>query len=381
MTLDELRVEIDAADDEIAPLLARRMGLAAQVAAAKRENGMPVSQPAREKAVLARLGAGLEPQYVPALETVYSAIFRASREYQQGLLRVNEDSSLRRKIAEGAARGQAGFPESAAVACQGIAGAYAHQAALRIFKEPDVMFLRTFDTVFRAVERGQCRYGVLPIENSSYGSVATVFDLLHRYRCKIVRAARLPITHCLLSRAGSLDDVREICTHEQALGQCGGFLETLGDRVTVTVCENTAVAARTVAESGRDDLAAISSEECASLYGLGVLQRGVQNEAHNETRFICIARQAEIYPGANKSSVLLTLQHRPGSLAEMLQLVAARGVNLTKLESRPIPGSNFDFMFYLDMECDASQPGTADFLEALERHSEEFSFLGSYTEE
>ena len=133
------------------------------------------------------------------------------------------------------------------------------------------------------------------------------------------------------------------------------------------------------AESGRRDVAAISSQECAALYGLGVLGRGIQNEPHNETRFICIARQAEIYPGANKSSVLLTLQHRPGSLAEMLQLVAAQGVNLTKLESRPIPGSNFDFLFYLDMECDASQPDTAGFLEEMAGRSEQFSFLGSYT--
>jgi len=380
MTLDELRAEIDGIDDEIAPLLVRRMALAAQVAAVKRETGAPVLQPAREKAVLARIGAGTEAQYIPALEAVYEAVFRASREYQRGLLATQGDSPLRQECAEAAALGAGGFPESAAVACQGIEGAYSQLAAQRIFRAPEVLFLRTFDAVFRAVVLGQCRYGVLPIENSSFGSVTPVFDLLKRHRCRIVRAARLPIAHCLLSRAGALEEVREIYTHEQALGQCSKFLEKLSPWTTLTVCENTAVAARMASESGRNDVAAISSEECAALYGLGVLKRGIQNEARNETRFICIARQAEIYPGANKSSVMLTLQHRPGSLARLLQLVSAAGVNLTKLETRPVPGRNFEFLFYLDMECDASQPETAGFLEEIARQSEDFFFLGSYME-
>jgi len=380
MSLDELRAEIDAIDDEIAPLLARRMGISAQVAMIKRETGGAILQPEREKAILARLGAGVEEQYRPALAIIYEAVFRASREYQRGLLAAPGDSPLRQEFEEAAALGAGGFPENAVVACQGIEGAYSHLAALRIFREPEVQFLRTFDAVFRAVVLGQCRYGVLPIENSSFGSVTPVFDLLKRHRCKIVRAARLPIAHCLLSRAEALEDIKEIYTHEQALGQCGKFLEKLSPWTTLTVCENTAVAARMVAESDRADTAAISSEECAALYGLRVLKRGIQNEARNETRFICIARQAEIYPGANKSSVLLTLQHRPGSLARLLQLVSAAGINLTKLETRPVPGRNFEFLFYLDMECDASQPASAGFLEEIARQSEDFFFLGSYTE-
>jgi chorismate mutase/prephenate dehydratase len=206
--------------------------------------------------------------------------------------------------------------------------------------------------------------------------VTAVYDLLREHKCSIVRAQRLPIHHCLLSRERFLKDVREIYSHEQALGQCGEFLDRLGDRVKITVCENTAMAARMAAQSEQPGAAAISSEECAELYGLNILKRDIQSAPRNETRFICIARQAEIFPGAHKSSVLLSLQHRPGSLAELLQLIA--GMNLTKLESRPT-GSDYEVLFYLDMECNAVEH--TNLLEEMQRHCASFLFLGSYAEE
>ena len=380
MSLVTLRSEIDRVDDNMAALLAKRMELAADVAREKMQSGGPVHQRTREQEILERLSKGMEPQWQPALRLMYTTLFQASRSCQHGMLAEAEDSALRQNITAAADRGLAGFPATANVACQGIEGAYSHIAARAFFDEPKVIFLRTFDAVFRAVEQGLCRYGVLPIENSSYGSVTAVYDLLKEHNCSIVKAVRLPIAHCLLSRAKYLSEIKEIYSHEQALRQCGAFLDHLGSRVEVIVCENTAVAARMAAQSERTDVAAISSEECAALYGLNIIKQDIQNEPRNETRFICIARQGEIYPGANKSSVLLSLRHRPGSLAALLQLLAAMNVNLTKLENRPAPGREFEVMFYLDMECDASQPETVRILEEMARQSESFLFLGSYAE-
>ncbi|MDR0531470.1 MAG: chorismate mutase [Oscillospiraceae bacterium] len=379
MPLDEIRQEIDAIDNELALLFQRRMALTGEVAREKRQSGGPILRREREEAILERLGAGMPLTTKSALNQLYSTIFRLSRGRQMSLMD-GEECGIRQEIAAARERGSAGFPGVGSVACQGIRGAYSHIAAQQLFSEPNVVFLRTFDAVFRAVECGLCRYGVLPIENSTYGSVTQVYDLLKRHSCSIVRALRLPIDHCLLSRAKFLKDVKEIYSHEQALGQCAEFLEKLGKHVAITVCENTAVAARMAAESGREDVAAISSEECAELYGLRVLKRSIQREARNETRFICIARQPELFPEANRCSVLLSLQHRPGSLAELLQLPAALGINLTKLENRPAPGREFEFLFYLDLECDASQPETVDFLERMAQLSEAFTFLGSYRE-
>ncbi|MDR2752973.1 MAG: chorismate mutase [Oscillospiraceae bacterium] len=382
MGLDELRGQIDCVDDEIAGLLQRRMALAAAVAREKQRTGGSVLHKGREQAIIERLQAQTEPQWHTSLRLVYHSLFQASRAHQQRLLAGEEDSPLRHEIAEAVERGRAGFPQTGSVACQGILGAYSHLAAQRLFRceSPNVVFLRTFDAVFRAVEQGLCRYGMLPIENSSYGSVTPVYDLLKKHNCHIVRAVRLPIAHCLLSKAKFLQDVKEIFSHEQALGQCADFLEKLKN-VKITVCENTAVAARLAAAC--PGAAAISSEECAALYGLEVLKRKIQNEPDNETRFICIAAQPEMAPHANKTSVLLSLRHRPGSLAELLQLLAAMDVNLTKLENRPAPSSSgdFEFLFYLDMECDAALPETARFLEEMARQSESFLLLGSYLEE
>ncbi|MDR3313547.1 MAG: chorismate mutase [Oscillospiraceae bacterium] len=379
ISLEDLRQDIDGIDDQLTALFARRMELAAQVARVKQRGSGPVLQRGREEAILARLAAQADPRWQPALRQLYATIFGLSRAHQRALL-ADAATPLRTELAAANARGAQGLPQEATVACQGITGAYSHLAAGRLFRTPQVVFLRSFEAVFRAVERGLCPYGVLPIENSSFGSVTRVYDLLKLHDCRIVRSLRMPIDHCLLSQATSLKQVREIFSHEQAFGQCSGFLAAHSN-ITVTVCENTAVAARMAAQAGREDTAAISSEECAALYGLHILRKRLQNEEHNETRFICIAPQAIITPGANRCSVLLSLPHHSGSLSALLQLPACLGVNLTKLETRPVPGKEFEFLFYLDFEVDASQPAAADFLEQMQELSEEFTFLGSYKEE
>lgn len=242
------------------------------------------------------------------------------------------------------------------------------------------MYFNTFESVFQAVEKGFCRYGILPIENSLYGSVTEVYDLMSKYNFHIARSVRIKIDHALLAKKGTkLSDIREIVSHEQALGQCADFIKSLGD-VRVTVYPNTAEAARAVAERGRDDIAALASHDCASLYGLSVLKTNVQNSDNNHTRFICIAKDIEIYPGANRVSLMLTLPHRPGSLYRLMAKFAALGLNLTKLESRPIEGMDFEFMFYFDIEADVCSEAVLGLLGDLDNAPETFNFLGAYSE-
>jgi chorismate mutase/prephenate dehydratase len=272
------------------------------------------------------------------------------------------------------------FPSTGIVACQGVEGAYSQLACDKLFSSSNIMYFRTWDAVFQAVQSGLCEFGVLPIENSSSGSVNGVYDLLGRYDFSIVRSVNLYINHFLMAKPGvKLADIREIYSHEYALEQCSAMLEKMPN-VKATDAKNTAIAAQMVAESERTDVAAISSRSCAELYGLDILQSGVQNNANNYTRFICIAKDLSIYPGANKISLTLSVPHKPGSLYDLISKFAVLGINMAKLESRPIPGSPDDFKFYVDLDASVWTPAVIEILEELSQTNPHFAFLGSYTE-
>ena len=309
---------------------------------------------------------------------LFNTLFDLSRSYQNNYL--SRVFDIGERIEKALEETPKLFPKKAVVACQGVEGSYSQAACEKLFEVPSTMYFNSFEGVFNAVEKGLCQYGILPIENSSYGSVGTVYDLMRNYNFHIVKSIRLRINHSLLAKPGTkLKDVKEIFSHEQAIGQCGEFLKTLKD-VKITICENTARAAKMVAESERDDVAAICSRDCMELYGLESLNNNIQVSDNNYTRFICISKNLEIYPGANKISLMLTLPHRPSSLYHMIAKFAALGVNLTKLESRPVPGSDFEFMFYFDMEASVYSPELVNLLGQLENQPELFVFLGSYSE-
>lgn len=272
------------------------------------------------------------------------------------------------------------FPDSAVVACQGIEGAYSQIASDKLFGNADIMYFRTFDGVFQAVEAGLCKYGVLPIENSSYGSVTQVYDLMKSHKFHIVRAMKLQISHRLLAKPGvRFEDIKEVYSHSQAIGQCSRFLRD-NKNIKVNIVANTAVAAQMIADSDRTDIAAISSPDCAALYGLSVIRDDIQNSDHNYTRFIVICKDLEIYPGADKASIMMSLGHTPGSLSDMLARFSALGLNLTKLESRPIEGRDFEFMFYLDVEASIYSEEFVNLMCQLDSDPAAFTFLGSYKE-
>lgn len=271
------------------------------------------------------------------------------------------------------------FPKRAVVACQGISGSNSEAACRAVIPEGDIMFMSSFEAVFSAVESGLCDYGILPVENSIHGSVTAVYDLMKKRSFRIVRAVRQSINHALLANEGArLADIREIVSHPQALAQCSEYLTKSRD-VTVKSADNTAVAARTVAESGRKDIAAIADASCASLYGLRVIKKGIQDSEINLTRFVCIAKEEENYPDADRISVMFTLPNKPNALCEVLTEFASLGLNLTKIESRPVREA-FEFMFYLDFEASMSDSRVAELIEKMREKLDYFEFLGNYRE-
>ena len=376
--LSEVRERIDAIDDQIISLLEQRMACAEEVAAVKRAAGLPVLDRTRERQKIASLTAKAEPNMREAVAALFQLIMDTSRNRQHRLL--DRDDGLVREIAAAAESTPALFPQQASVACQGVEGAYSQIAVDRLFKRSEITYLDTFDAVFAAVEGGACRYGVLPLENSTAGSVNQVYDLMMRHDFHIVRSVRVKVDHHLLARPGaSLGGIREVYSHQQAISQCQGFLAGL-DGVVVHACDNTAMAARMVAESGRDDVAALSSRSCAELYGLDVLAADVQDMGNNHTRFVCLSRDLEVYPGADRTSLMIVVSHSPGSLNRVLSRFQSLGINLIKLESRPIPNRDFEFRFFFDLECPVAAPEFAVLLSSLGDVCEEFRYLGSYAE-
>ncbi len=372
MKIEELRKEIDLVDGQLLPLFLRRMELSAAIADEKARIGKPIRDRQREREILRTVSerSGGKAEYARLL---YNDILEYSRSYQRDLTTPDRDGDLPEE-------GDEMFPRAASVACQGVEGAYSQAAADRALPFADITYMRTFEGVFQAVESGLCRFGVLPIENSAHGSVTQVYDLMKSHRFFIVRSVRLHISHSLMVLPGvRLEEVKTVTSHEQAIGQCSRFLASLPG-VGVQLSENTAVAARTVAESGDRTLAALSQEDCASLYGLTILRRAVQNTDNNHTRFIVIEKQPRVYPGANRISMQFSTPHTPGALASVMSRFSAMGLNLTKLESRPVEGSDFRYLFYVDLEASLRDAAVRRMLLSLKKDLPLFTFLGAYQE-
>jgi len=378
MDLQELRAQIDKIDDQMVQLFAQRMDVAAQIADYKKANHLPILVPAREREKLRDVAAKAGPEMANYTQVLYSMLFELSRSYQSK--RNTNLTALYHEITGAIDSTPKLFPQAPMVACQGVEGAYSQIACEKIFKNPFIMYFKNFEGVFNAIDQGLCQYGILPIENSTAGSVKKVYDLMIRHRFSIVRTFRLKVDHNLLVNPGTtLADVKEIYSHEQAINQCTDFLATLPG-VKVIPVENTAVAAEAVAKSGSKNAAALSSRACAELYNLSCIASSVQDRGSNHTRFICISKKLEIYPGADKTSIMMILPHRPGSLYKVLARMYTLGINVTKLESRPIPDREFEFMFYFDLETSIYSEEFVQLMCELDDLCEEFKYLGSYSE-
>ena len=378
MDLNEIRDKIDKVDDQIIELFAQRMELSNEVAQYKRAKGIPVIDMTRERDKRNKIFEKSPKEVRDYLPQLYSVVFELSRSYQNRLNGVGNE--LVQSIQEAIDTTPKLFPANISVACQGCEGANSQIACDRLIHGAKIMYFEDFEGVFAAIDTGFCKYGVIPIENSLAGSVNQVYDLMQRHQFHIVRSVRQKIDHNLLVKPGvKFEEIREIYSHPHALSQCSAFLSSLKD-VKALPSQNTAVAAQMVATSERRDIAALASRACIKLYGLECLKPAVQDKDNNYTRFICISKDLQIFPGADRTSLMVSVSHEPGSLYRILSRFYALNVNLIKLESRPLPDRDFEFMFYFDVEASVHDPRFKQLIAELQGDCESFTYLGSYSE-
>ncbi len=373
--LKALRDQIDGVDKDLVALFARRMALTQQVGEYKVRAGVQVLDPKREQEVLDSK-AELAPQGIQSeCRTLFETIMALSRRQQRRLVCADQPDYL----AYLAQKAQAAQPvENPRVLYQGVTGAYAEEAAAAYFGEDcDRRSLPTWEDVFAALQHGEADYGVVPIENSSTGSINQVYDLLAKYEHFIVGEVKLRVDHCLMAPQGvDLDDIQAVYSHEQGLSQCAPYLKD-HPGWKQTALSNTAAAAKFVSESGQN-CAAIGSERCAKLYGLHVLARHIAQAQANYTRFVVVSPRMELDPGRDKISALFTLPHQAGTLHQILAVFAVGGLNMMKLESRPILEKSWEYRFFVDFSGNLLSPELDLVLREMIECSTGFRVLGNY---
>ena len=376
--LAALREEINGINDEMLDLFLRRMQVSGEIAEYKKAHDLPIMHKDREREILAEVEAKSGDMELFA-HRFFSNLMELSRAYQNSL--TARHTPLIDMIKESRLPADATFPQNGIIGVSGVEGAYAQQAADTMFPRGTVMFMKNFEAVFDALENGLCQYGIVPVENSSYGSVKDVYKLLQERDVYITRSIRINVRHELLANPGTkLSEIKEIYSHEQAIGQCEQFLKSLPDSVKIIPVTNTAAAAKMVANSDRNDVAAIASHEAGQLYNLKTVRDNIMDSANNYTRFISIRTKPAVYPGANRISLIFTTEHKPGALYDIISMVSALDLNMVKLESAPLVGSDFEFAFYMDLHASVWDDGVLAMLAYLERTCDSFKYLGNYPE-
>lgn len=370
--LDALRPKIDDADQRILDALGDRHRLIREVIRGKLARGEPIRDPAREEALLQKLRQqaperGLDPWFV---EQLY-------REILSGSVRFQNHARLDHQNADDAR-------DRVRVAFQGTDGAYSHQAAMRHFHERVAWVECTgytrFEEAADAVVEGKADVSILPIENTTAGSINDTYDLLNEKPLFVIGEEVLAVHHCLLApEPVEVEKVRRILSHLQAIAQCSRFLAAL-PRCQVVSYFDTAMSARKVAEDGDLSQAAIASAWAAELYGLHIIQRDLANQPENFTRFVVVALEprncAPDVPA--KTSIIFATIDEKGALLKCLNVLGDHGINMTKLESRPRPGQPWQSLFHLDIEGNRADPRVSDALERLGRKAQYLKVLGTY---
>lgn len=365
--IKELRKEIDAIDDEMIPLFERRMNVAKQVAEYKRAAGATVLQSGREKEVLDLAVSRLEnKEYSNEARDFMTAVMDLSKEVQ---LKTNPVEEIKRE--------RKPFEKSAKVGYQGTKGSYSNQAAEEFFgSQENLSAYPAFEDVFKAIDSGEINYGVVPLENSSVGSVVEVYDLLGRYNCFIVGEKWIRINHCLLGVKGAkVSDVKTVYSKAEALGQAHEYLAKGG--FNLISYANTALAAEMVAEKGDKSLAAVAGESAAKIYGLEVLAKGINSDKENFTRFIVISKTLSD-TDADKVSVSFTLNNESGALYKVLIFFSRYGINMVKIESRPLKNNPGSYYFVVDLEGNCNSKDMIQALYYVEKSTIDFKLLGEY---
>mgnify|MGYP001054620173 CR=1 FL=1 len=376
MELSEIRTRIDAVDDQLLKLFLERMELAEEVAAYKNEHHLPILNKQREREILAKVTAkaGDKERYAYHL---YSTLFELARSRQAEL--VDLPTRVAERVEKSLAAGGPVFPQTGLVACQGVEGAYSQLALNEYFGEnADSYHVDTWRDAMEAIQNGEADYAVFPIENSSAGIVSENYDLMVEYNNYIVGEQIIRIDHALLGLPeADMDDITDIYSHPQALMQCSKYLESHRDWEKHSL-KNTAMSAQKIKEDGKKNKAAIASTLTADIYGLKVLDEAIQNNKNNYTKFIIVANKKIFESRANKISISFEVPHESGSLYHKLSHFIYNGINMNKIESRPVQGKAWEYRFFVDIEGNLNDAAVQNALRGLTEETIRLKILGNY---
>ena len=366
MNLNEIRTQIDKMDREILDLFQKRMNLCRDVAAYKMANDLPIFQEEREIQILDKVERLAEEDMKSGVRALFTVIMDISKQLQRQMIHGNDElhefSDLH-------------LDDAKKIGCQGCPGANSETAAKIFFPDHEPLYYPSFHQVFEAVEAGEIEYGVLPIYNSTAGSVTQTYDLMGQYNFFITAMNQVEVANCLAVRKGTkLEDITCVYSHPQALSQCSDFIKR--NSLRIKDYDNTATPAKMVAESSQP-IAAICSERCAELTGLEILGTRISNVLPNYTRFICISKEIEVSPEADVISVMLTLPNVPGILSKLLMKFFLQNIDLVKIENRPIRDGSFDVVFYIDFKGNIRDRNISMFITELCKTCKKFKLLGN----
>ena len=320
--LEGYREEVDRIDEQILSLLSRRQGLAALIGELKGVLGVELFNPAREEEVLRHLVSNRQKELTPeVVRHIFSEIISAARSVQQPLT----------------------------IAFLGPEATFSHQAAISLFgRSASFLSAETIEKAFDLVEKGICQRGVVPIENSYEGSIGSTMDLLYQYELKISAELFLRIRHHLLSREDNISKIKHLYSHPMAIAQCHSWIKGHLPKVIVKETESTSIATKLAADEPH--AAAVGSQLSALHYGLKILKEDIEDNPQNVTRFLAIGKSAADPTGRDKTAILFSLRHEPGALHKVLEPLAQRNINMTRIESRPMKTRNWEYLFFVDLE-------------------------------
>ncbi len=371
MDLQSCRTEIDSIDKQLLTLFEKRMDIVSQVANYKKEHQLPIFQPERERLIIQNKIAQAQEDTKEYVTSFFTNLMEISKCYQLNLL----SSQPQIPFTQGTI--DRDF-DKIVVGCAGTKGAYAHIAASNIFSTPNIQFYQSFEQVFEAVQQQQIDYGILPIENSTAGSVTDVYDDLTQYSVYINASYDLKVEHCLAAKQQtSMDNLLGIYSHKQALHQCSGFLKQY-PQIPVNLYANTALAAQFVSEN-EQPIAAICSEACANLFGLQVLKSQIQNSSDNYTKFIVISKQLLSNEDCDEVNICIQIPHIAGELNKLLTKFSFYHIDMNKIASRPIGDKDFNVRFFINFSGNIKDKNIQQLLYDLHTNYDYCKLLGTYT--
>lgn len=366
--LDALRKEIDKTDEQILSLFYKRMGLCIDVANYKKENHLNIFQSGREDEILNNIRNKAPEKYCQSAIALYTTIMEVSKILQQKEISPNIPFIEYKDLV---------IPDDCSVGVPGTKGSNSYFAARKIFNEKNIKFYSEFEDICKDVDSGKINYGILPIDNSTAGTVNQTYELAEKYNFHICLSTKISVSHCLAIKKGSkLSNVNKVYSHPQALMQCSNFIKE--NNLESVSYSNTALAAEMVSKSDSNNISAICSEYCAELFGLEVVAKNINDISKNVTKFIIITKHCYIPDKADTISIILTIPNKCGSLYRLLAKFFVNDLNMEEIESRPMKDGSFNYRFHIDFNGNINDREVKSLLHDLKLKADSFKFLGNY---